>query len=115
VALPGLSSQFGYGFALLFSGSVPNATTITLFNGATSVGSLSYTGSPDPSFSGGFAGISSTLPFNNVKLSFNATLAPAFALDNFRVTPVPEAPTALLLGVGGAALAWRRRAALKRV
>ncbi|MGI8917848.1 MAG: hypothetical protein ACR2H6_04535 [Pyrinomonadaceae bacterium] len=101
VTLPGLSDRFGYGYALLNTISVGNATTITLFNGLTNVGSLSYNGAPDPNFTGGFAGIFSTVPFNSVQITFNSAAAPAFALDNVRISAanaVPEPAKMLLLG-----------------
>jgi hypothetical protein len=110
--LPSLVDTFGYGFAILNTGAVPVATTISLFNGATPVGGLSYAGAPDPTFSGGFAGIQSTLPFNLVQLTFNSAVAPAFALDNVRTfnsTAVPEPATLLLVATGAAALYRRRR------
>lgn len=99
ITLPTASLQFGYGFALLGSGSIPNGTTITLFSGATNVGSLSYTAVPDPNFPGGFAGIDSTLPFDSVALTFSSSV-PAWAIDNIRVTPVPEPASLLLWGLG---------------
>ena len=61
--------------------------SITLFNNATNVGTLSYNGVPDPIFAGGFAGIQSTLAFNRVQLTFNPA-APAFAVDNIRFANV---------------------------
>ena len=77
VTLPSLVNLFGYGYAVLTTVAVANATTITLFNGATPVGSLSFYGALDPSFAGGFAGILSTLPFNKAELTFNSAAAPA--------------------------------------
>lgn len=85
LTLPGLFNTFGFGYALEAFTAVPNATTINLFNGTTNVGTLSYTGVPDPTFAGGFAGIQSTVPFNRVEISFNSAAAPAFALDNIRL------------------------------
>jgi hypothetical protein len=111
LTLPSLENLFGYGYAILAGGPVANATTITLFNGATMVGTLSYDGVPDPTFPGGFAGIESTLPFNIAELTFNSVAAPAFALDNVVfATAIPE-PSSLLLFLGGAAslLGYRRR------
>jgi len=111
LALPAFSDTFGYGFAVLSTVPLANATTINLFSGATNVGTLSFASAPDPIFDGGFAGIQSTIPFNRVALTFT-TAAPAFAVDNIRfastaVPGVPE-PSGLLLTLGGAAalLAW---------
>src|SRR5262249_25384233 len=84
LTLPSLVDTFGYGYAILSGAAVANATTIALFSGVTPVGSLSYNSTPDPLFSGGFAGIQSTIPFNRVQLTFNSVAAPAFALDNIR-------------------------------
>lgn len=108
VLLPGPSSMFGYGYALLAEGVLPDGTTISLFNGATPVGSLTYLAAPDPSFPGGFAGIASTLPFDRVELTFSAAAA-AFAADNFRVTAVPEPATLGMFALGIAALLLRRQ------
>ena len=85
LTLSGLSNTFGYGYAILNAVPVASATTITLFNGVTNVGSLAYNGLPDPIFTGGFAGIQSTLLFNRVEITFNSAAAPAFALDNILV------------------------------
>src|SRR5262247_1811534 len=118
LALPSFVDTFGYGYAILNVGAVANATTINLFNGATNVGSLSYNGIPDPIFTGGFAGIQSTIPFNIVQVTFNSAVAPAFALDNIRTAnngpTVPEPSTMLLVGTGivcfGFSFYRRRRA-----
>src|SRR5258708_18701288 len=61
VMLPNPATIFGYGYAILTTDTVLNATLISLFDGSTPVGVLSYTGAPDPTFTGGFAGIQSTL------------------------------------------------------
>ncbi|HEX8031081.1 MAG TPA: PEP-CTERM sorting domain-containing protein [Vicinamibacterales bacterium] len=103
--LPSLVDMFGYGYALLALTPVVNATSISLFNGAVPVGTMSYGGAPDPLFTGGFAGIQSTLPFNRVQLTFNGAEAEAFALDNVRTgvadaAPVPEPASLMLLGTG---------------
>jgi hypothetical protein len=97
LTLPGLVGSFGYGYALLSTAPITNATTIALFQGATAVGGLSYNGIGDPSFTGGFAGIQSTIPFDRVQVTFNAVAAPAFAMDNIRTAAataaVPELPS----------------------
>ncbi len=110
LTLGGSFDAFGYGYAILNTVPVVNATTITLFNGAVNVGTLSYAGLPDPGFTGGFAGIQSTLPFNRVELTFNSAAAPAFALDNIRVANAIPEPSAMVLVVSGAiVLLWQRR------
>ena len=116
ILLPTSATTFGYGFALLASGSLSAATTISLFNGLTAVGSLVYGATPDPSFPGGFAGISSTLPFNRVALTFDAVNATAFALDNIRIgaAAVPEPSSALLAAMGLMTLAALRKRASRR-
>lgn len=107
VTLAQASLQFGFGFALLGPGAVPDGTTIALFSGAAPVGSLVYAAAPDPVFSGGFAGIESTTAFDRVELAFNAE-AIAWAVDNVRVTPVPEPSALALFALGGLVLALRR-------
>ena len=114
MTLPSLADMFGYGYAVLNTVAVTAATTISLFSGATPVGSLSYNGVPDPVFTGGFAGIQSTIPFDTVRVTFNSAAAPAFALDNIRTHPVgpttvPEPPTMLLIATGIPLLLFFRR------
>jgi len=112
MTLPSFVDTFGYGYAVLSTGAVTAATTISLFSGATPVGALAYNGVPDPTFSGGFAGIESTIPFNIVRVTFNSVAAPAFALDNIRTattTTVPEPSTMLLIGTGIMVLVFFRR------
>jgi len=113
LTLPTSANAFGYGFANLSGATLASATTVMLLNGNTSVGSLTYAGSPDPSFSGGFAGIASTVQFNTVALTFDSTDAPAFALDNIvykSTSAVPEPGTLILVASGIASgIAGRRR------
>lgn len=109
LTLPSPASLFGYGYAIFNTAPVTNATTISLFSGATPEGTLSYNAAPDPLFAGGFAGIQSTIPFDRVALTFNSLASPAFALDNVRIaTGVPE-PSTLLLVLAGAIVVLRRR------
>jgi hypothetical protein len=110
LTLPGFFDMFGYGYAILNTIAVSNATTINLFSGTTNVGSLSYNGLPDPVFTGGFAGIQSTIPFDSVAITFNSSAAPAFALDNILLSStVPEPSTILLMLSGVAGLLWGTR------
>jgi len=107
LSLPGLTTAFGYGYALDTSGPVMGATTIALYAGNTFVGSLSYDGDNDPNFTGGFAGIESDIPFDTAYLTFNTNAASAWAFDNVMYAPaVPEPGTLLtfasgVLGVAG--------------
>jgi len=104
MTFPSLVDVFGYGYALQATGTIFNATTVSLFNGATPVGSQVFTAMPDLVFPGGFAGVQSTLPFNRAEVTFNSTAAAAFALDNIRRGPavpaVPEPASAMLLAMG---------------
>jgi len=109
ITFPSLITQFGYGFAIRSSAVVPASTSISLFDGPVPVGSLSYAGAPDPIFTGGFAGIQSTLAFNRAELTFNSGVASAFALDNIRTSSVPEPGTLLLVGAGIGAIVRRGR------
>lgn len=115
--LGGLAYGFGYGYALLNTVPVANATTITLFNGVTNVGTLSFNGVVDPIFTGGFAGVFSTVAFDRVQLTFNSVAAPAFALDNIRIStnPVPEPATILLLSSGLVAVGENLRRRRRRI
>ena len=112
LTFPSPLDAFGYGFAILAVIAVPDATTISLFNGAIPVGSLSFGGAPDPAFTGGFAGIQSTQPFNIAQITFNSTAAPAFALDDIRtIAAVPEPGSLVLVGAGILAVVRHRRRA----
>lgn len=105
VTMPTATTQFGFGFAILDFSPTPNAVTITAYNGATNLGSITYPGTPDPSFAGGFAGIGSSDPFTSARITFGPTAA-AFAIDNLAV---PEPGSLLLLAVGGALAGLARR------
>jgi hypothetical protein len=73
------------------------------------VGTLSANGNSEPTFSGGFLGLESTVPFVRADLSFS-TAGEAFAVDNIRFAPagVPEPASLILLGVGMAGVSARR-------
>jgi hypothetical protein len=118
MTLPSLVDTFGYGYALQGTGTIPNGTTLSLFDGAILVGELSFTATPDPVVPGGFAGSRSTLPFNRVEATFNSVSAASFALDNIRRGPaiaaVPEPTTLVLLGTGVLSMMIRVRARRKR-
>ena len=109
VTMPAATTQFGFGFAILDFVPTANAVTITVYYGATNLGSITYPGVPDPTppffFDGGFAGIGSTDPFTSARITFGPT-ATAFAIDNFAV---PEPGSLLLLAVGGALAGLARR------
>jgi hypothetical protein len=108
--LPAAATMFGYGYAILNDRTVPDATTITLFNGATNIGSLSFDGAPDPFFTGGFAGIQSTVHFDRVQIAFESVDAPAFALDNVRFnTAIPEPSSVALIGIGLCLISMKTR------
>jgi hypothetical protein len=118
MTFPSLVDVFGYGYALQGTGTILNGTTFSLFNGATPVGSQSFTATPDLVVPGGFAGVRSTLPFNRVEATFNSVSAASFALDNIRrgpaVAAVPEPTTLVLLGTGVLSMMIRVRARRKR-
>ncbi len=102
IALPELANVFGYGYAILAFGTVPAATSIEFFAGANPLGTISFTGTPDPVFTGGLAAVKSDELFDRVVVTFSPD-ANAFALDNIRfgnstIPSVPESgSTAILL------------------
>lgn len=115
INLPSSVNLFGYGFAIFSEDAVANATTISAFSGATPVGSLSFAGSPDPVFTGGFAGIRSTTAFDRLELIFNSSAAPAFAVDNVTfASTVPEPSSLLLLALGSGLVIILRANAMRR-
>jgi hypothetical protein len=104
ISLPDLATQFGYGYAILAQVSIPAATTIELFAGSTSVGSIPFAGIPDPTFTGGFAGVASDTPFDRAVLTFSDEVD-AFAVDRVTFaktvsTVSDEGRTLILLSVG---------------
>jgi hypothetical protein len=80
VSLPNLAIQFGYGYALNAAVSIPVATTIELFASSAPVGSIFFTGIPDPIFTGGYAGVASDTPFDRAVLTFS-DVGDAFVVD----------------------------------
>jgi hypothetical protein len=116
VNLPSSVNLFGYGFAIFSEEDVADATRISAFNGTTLVGSLSFFGTPDPFFTGGFAGIQSTTAFNRLELTFNSSVAPAFALDNLAFASTVPEPSSLFLaalGFGVVTALLRKRGVLR--
>jgi hypothetical protein len=110
VSLPNLATQFGYGYAIRAGISVPAATTIDLFAGSTPVGSIPFTGIPDPFFTGGFAGVASDTPFDRAVLTFS-DVGDAFAVDNVTFSAnkaSDEGQTLILLSAGVSLLLFLR-------
>jgi hypothetical protein len=111
LTFPAAEVRLGYGFAVLALGAIPNATTVSLYDASNVlVGTLSANGVPDPTFTGGFLGLQSTIPFVRADLAFS-TLASAFAVDNIRFAPaaaVPEPATLVLFGIGILSASARR-------
>ena len=100
----------GYGYAILAGISVPAATTIDLFAGPTPLGSISFTGVPDPIFTGGFAGVASDTPFDGAVLTFS-NASNAFAVDNVTFSAnkaSDEGQTLILLSAGISVLLFLR-------
>jgi hypothetical protein len=107
IQLPAPVFLLGYGYAIFSTGTLPAATTISVFGGTTPLGSLPYTGMSDPFYTGGFAGIQSTIAFDRVQVTFNAGETQGFALDNLLFASVPEAvpePSTVWLLIIGVAL-----------
>lgn len=97
ISLPNLATKFGYGYALRSENTVPAATTINLFAGITPIGSITFTGTPDPLFTGGFAGVASDTPFDRAVLNFS-DVGNAFAVDNVTfASSVSEQEATLIL------------------
>ena len=77
------------------------------------MGALSYTAALDPLLFGGFAAIESTIAFDRVALTFNASPNPieSFAVDNaaFIITSSVPEPSTLLLALAGLVLVFLQR------
>jgi hypothetical protein len=104
ISLPNLMTQFGYGYAIRVEDTIPGATAISLFAGQTLIGNIPFTGTPDPQFAGGFAGVASDSPFDRAVITFSDA-SDAFALDNVTfasgASGVPEpGSTVILLPIG---------------
>jgi hypothetical protein len=110
VSLPNLAIQLGYGYALNAEVSIPAATSIELFAASTPVGSISFTGTPDPTFTGGFAGVASDTPFDRAVLTFS-DVGDTFAVDNVTFAAnraSDEGQTLILLSAGVSVLLFLR-------
>ena len=108
-------ARLAYGFAVLGNLVIPDATTVTLFDGTNvMVGVLSAASSVDfdPIFNSGFLGLRSTIPFVRADITFSP-IALGFAFDNLRFAPaaatVPEPASVILLLAGFAGVARRLR------
>ena len=99
VALPAPQSLVGFGYSVF--GSAPFDGTINLSSGQNPVGSLSFSGVPDPSNPGGFAGVFSTIPFDRVTVTFSPSIL-AYAVDNLRfaTAAIPEPSSLVLMAIG---------------
>ena len=112
IQLPAPVFLLGYGYAIITSGTLSNATTISVYSGTTMLGMLPYTGMSDPFYTGGFAGIQSTIAFDRVQVSFLSEKTQGFGFSNLlfpRQSPsVPEPSTVWLMIIGVALLGVSR-------
>lgn len=113
---PDVQTRMGFGWSLSDVGT--GGVQIELFDAAdTSLGAVDFSGSPDPFFVGGFAGVESDTPFSSAEVSWLHPGDIAFAFDNLRferaAVSVPEPSPLALLGLGFAALGLVRRRALE--
>jgi hypothetical protein len=106
--LPSSTTLFGFGYVInTYLPFATRTTTVSLFNGVTPVGALTYTAVPDPGVPGGFAGIESTTPFDRVGVTFGGP-AEFYGVDNITLltaAAVPE-PSTILSTVAGLSLLY---------
>jgi hypothetical protein len=112
MTLPFAVSEVGFGYATEDVGTFADEVTVSVYDGTSFLGSLSYTGMSDPFFTGGFAGLQSTSPFSRVDVAFNETRGATWALDNVVLAAVPE-PSAAVMILSGAVLLYYCRKDLR--
>ncbi len=96
----------GFGWAVVNLGG----GTIELFDASkASLGTLAFSGAPDPTFVGGFAGVQSDLAFARAEVTWDE-VGSRFGFDNLRFeSVVPEPATIALVVIGLAIIGFGRR------